>query len=156
MKITLSNALKLQRKVIANQKNNQRMIIKNNSYIVGSVIYKILELEEEQQNLKKDLIKLKLAIRQANNTIAEDIFTLSELKEELKRFENISTKEGTYLDMESGKTVIHAVHLDTKIIKKKLGDLVLAKREIENILDSHNKETEITLDFKSNLLNNTA
>jgi len=156
MKVTLSDALKLQRKVIASQKSNQRMIIKNNSYIVGGVIYKIMELEEEQQNLKNDLIKLKLAIRKANDTIAEDIFTLSELKEELKRFENISSKEGTYLDMESNKTVVHAVHLNSNIVKKKLIDIIASKREIEATLDTHNKETEITLDFASNLLNKAA
>lgn len=156
MKITLSDALNLQRKVIADQKKNQRMIIKNNSYIVGGVIYKIRELEDEQQNLKNDLIKLKLAIRQANDTIAEDIFTLSELKEELKRFENISTKEGTYLDLESNKTIVHAVHLNSEIIRKKLTTIIASKREIESTLDTHNKDTEITLDFASNLLNKAA
>ena len=86
----------------------------------------------------------------------EDIFTLSELKEELKRFENISTKEGTYLDMESGKTVIHAVHLNSNVIKKKMVDIMASKRKIESTLDTHNTDTEITLDFTSNLLNNAA
>lgn len=152
MTIKLSDALNIQRKIIANQKNNQRIIIKNNSYVSGNVIYKIKELEEEQQNLKKDLIKLKLAIRSANDPIAEDIFTLSELKEELKRFENISVKEGTYLEKESNSTVTYNVHFNREEIKEKIKNILAEKREIESKLDTHNKEVELNLDFESNLL----
>lgn len=155
MTIKLSDALKLQRKIITNQKNNQHTIIKNNSYIQGDAIYKIKELEEEQQNLKDDLVKLKLAIRDANASIAEDIFTLSELKEELKRFEKISTKEGTYLEKESNTTVVYNVHFTREEIKEKLKNILTDKREIEGKLDEHNKNTELELDFVSNLLNET-
>ncbi len=155
MTIKLSDALKLQRKIIVNQKNNQRTIIKNNSYVHGNTIYRIKELEEEQQNLKGDLVKLKLAIRNANNSIAEDIFILSELKEEFKRFEKISTKEGTYLEKELNTTVVYNVHFTREEIKEKLKNILVDKREIEKKLDEHNNNTELELDFNSNLLNET-
>lgn len=156
MTIKLSEALKLQRKIILSQKANQRTVILNNSYVVdGSVIYRIKTLEEEQQNLKQDLIVLKMAIRNANESIAEDIFMLSELKEELKRFEKISVKEGTYLEKESNKTVTYAVHFSRSEIKEKLKNILASIREIEAKLNNHNKITELKLDFKSNLLSKT-
>lgn len=157
MTIKLSEALKNQRTIIQNQKSNQRIIIKHNSYIENdNTLYRIKALEEEQQNLKEDLIALKMAVRTANDPIAEDIFRLSELKEEQKRFEKINTREGTYLEKDSNSTVVYKVHFTRDEIKDKLKSVLASKREIESKLDKHNKETEITVDFKSNLMNKKA
>ena len=81
----LSEALKIQKDIVESLKAMQKSIIKHNSYKTDQENnLDIKSLLNRQKDIREILVSLKLAIREANEPIAEDIFKLSELKEEKK------------------------------------------------------------------------
>ena len=139
----LSEALKLQKTIMAELKNTQNIMIANNSHRVDTDI-DMLALSEQQLLNREAMIALKLAIREATPAhIVENIFKLSELKEDLKCFSRMSTKEGIFIEDEI--PVMYEVYNDKSSIDSKIKELKIEIASIEKMLEDFNSTTDIQI-----------
>lgn len=148
----LSEALEIQRDIMNSLKATQKLIIKYNSYKESAKKKLIFDIKEliERQNRNRDLmVSLKLAIREANTPIAEDIFKLSELKEEKKCYEKINTKEGKF--SENNEINIYNVFITHAEAASKVKKLTSQIEEINNKLKKFNETAEIDVDLSDYL-----
>lgn len=148
----LSEALEIQRDIMNSLKATQKLIIKYNSYkesVKKKLIFDIKELIERQDKNRNLMVSLKLAIKEANTPIAENIFKLSELKEEKKCYEKINIKEGKF--SENNKINIYNVFITHGEAKNKVKELNSQIEKINSELEVFNETTEIDVDLSDYL-----
>jgi Asp-tRNA(Asn)/Glu-tRNA(Gln) amidotransferase C subunit len=118
-----------------------------NSVEVGNVRpYSPKEMLEQINQKSNELVELKTKIHKANTPVYDKIFRLSELKSTIARLKSLDCAEGVSNDYYSRnrenppvKTAEISVVERDEMVKFMEGQI----EELQDILDSHNQNTEI-------------
>lgn len=152
MKITLARALKVKKRIIEKITKISNDITTYNRVAVGNPRdVDINQLILDRTFFKNTLITLKVKIFEAGNSIREEIFRLSELKDDIIFYKGISTERGkvyrrSILDDE--RDVEYEVILTKANIDNLIKELQKQIDTIQfDVIDKHNNTTMVDIDF---------
>jgi len=142
----LYKALKLKNKMVGEISKLQQTIGQKNSFIVGSEKnYDVKELLKELENKKVELVKLKLAINDANSKIQGDIYDLSETKSLIAFYGGLSCSKGKVSRGFGGEATEYDCQFSELERDKEVKKLEEILEETQERIDAHNHITEIYL-----------
>lgn len=105
--------------------------------------YSVVEALSNVEQLKLQLVDLKVKIQKANHPILDKIYMLSELKSYVKHLKSISVEEGTVHSRYGSTMEQKEVELNVSDLKKMIKDVENKISTIQDELDTYNATTEI-------------
>lgn len=145
--MNVKKALKEKNRLVKELQELYGRLAQYNSVEVGNTRpYSPKQMMEEINQKSIELVELKTKIHKANTPVYDKIFRLSELKSTIARLKSLDCTEGVSTDYYSRnrenppvKTAEISVVVRDEMIKHMESDIEL----IQDILDSHNQNTEI-------------
>jgi hypothetical protein len=142
--MNINQALKVKNRLV-NEINEQLEIAKMfNSIEKGNPRrYSVSDALARAEQLKKQLIDLKVRIQKANHPILDKIYMLSELKSYVKNLKSISVDEGTVHSRYGSTMEQKEVELNVSQIKGMIKEVEIKISDIQDELDVFNATTEV-------------
>ena len=142
--MNIKQALKAKNKLVAEIKE-LHMLLQNNNSVEESTVrrFNVNGLVEQIQQASKELVALKAKIHKANVPVFEKIFTMAELKGQVKELRKLSTEEGKVSARYSGIVETKSVVLTALDVRNMIKGLESEIESIQDELDVHNATTNI-------------
>jgi hypothetical protein len=142
--MNIKQALKAKNKLVAEIKELHTLLQNNNSVEESTVRrFNVNRLVEQIQQDSKELVALKAKIHRANAPVFEKIFTMAELKGQVKELRKLSTEEGKVSARYSGTVETKSVILTALDVRNMIKGLESQIESIQDELDVHNATTNI-------------
>lgn len=154
MKITLSKALSLKKRLVGEIDRLGKIISANNSWRVenGSTYDIVNDVYPKYLKAKDDLSRIKTAINAANHPIQAGIFKLAELKDTIVTLKKIEPKKGKHFESTSkyGSESVE-INFDCAFDRKTLDNMIVTIQdeidELQSELDAFNAVNHIDFDL---------
>ncbi len=157
MQITLARSLKIKNRIIEELNKTTEDLIQYNRIIKDNI--REVDIEETLKKINRlidIIIDLKIKIFTAGAPIRKEIFKLSELKNLIQVYKQVSTDRGMFTKKSYLNDSIDKIEYDVILTKKEIElKIKQLQKEIDdiqfNIIDKHNNTTmiEITYDFEN-------
>ena len=159
MKVTVAKAMKMKNRLAALLKEKGENIKENNSILKKGVRKLDVRREvEERSKVAESLVDLKTALNKSNMSVQRDVFELSELKAELKMWDEVPCDDGLnfgtpsqfskkehFFSMGEPKEIEMSSELKFADIKEIREKLVKRIDKIQDKLDHFNHTTQIEI-----------
>lgn len=147
-KINLATALREKNKIAKKLSEIWKLINQHNAVIAGNTRPFNMEHKlEEAFKLKDQLVKIKLAIKNANKGIDKHLIEIAELRSEIANLRKIDTREGQVADRYGREMVTY----DSEIKQVKVLDLIEAREsqidQLQDAVNQFNYDTKIEFEF---------
>jgi len=140
----LYQALKEKNKIIGRINELTQLIqSKNSTLSTNPSKFNLDEILVELETQKSDLISLKTRIYKTNYDIQHKIFTIAELKTEIKFWTSLPAREGTEYNQYSKESYTYVAHFNEVHIRAKKEELQKQIEKIQEELDYYNHTTDL-------------
>lgn len=140
----LYQALKEKNKIVGKINELTSLIQSKNSLLKNNPNqFDLDDLLNQLNSEKSSLISLKTRMYITNKPIQEKIFLLAELKNDVKFWSNLNTKQGTEFDRFSKETFEYVAHFDEVTARNKKEEIQKEIEKIQEELDYFNHVTDL-------------
>jgi hypothetical protein len=144
--VNLSRALKLKNRVVHRLSQLDIQIISDNSTIEGNQDYDVRQLYKARLVLSEQLVGLKVAMNNANQSIQGLIYELAECKALVAMLGKVNTKHGPSVEGFTGAKTTYVAQFRKPDIDKEVRRVEKEIDRIQDELDRFNYRTMIAVD----------
>ena len=146
MKIRLSKALVIKKRVGAKIGEIDNLMIQNNSYVESyGTQQSVSDLYDLRKNLSSLVTQFKVLINKANLPIFDKISTILELKSEFAMLKTIPTKDGKFKEQYGQEVEVWKATLSRQYVDNQLKDIQKKIDKLQEAIDAYNAVTEIEI-----------
>lgn len=136
--ISISNALKLKKRLANQLAKLDTRICTYNSYCTDSPEYDVKKLYAQRMVLAERMVKLKVAISEANRPIQKSIFEIAECKAMAATLARIETKHGPQAEGYSGVIANYNAQFRKRDVDREIRKIEMEIDRIQDELDRFN------------------